>query len=123
MTAGLNIKVDIIRNTQLADDAAGGAQITGTVVYSMVPARMNPRRPSQASLEQGLEVNRLFDLVLVGRNYAIQERDEFRVVWPLDYPEYNKDFRIMGIQPDARRRRYANLHFTLSRIERSRGEQ
>jgi hypothetical protein len=55
MTAGLHMKVDVIQINYSADDNIGGAVTTGTTVYSSLPAVLTPRRPSQVSLEAGLE--------------------------------------------------------------------
>ena len=71
MTAGLNIRVDIWRMTEGTDDAVGGAMITGTVAYQDIYARLTLRRPSQIMLEQGLEVDKIGDLLLQGRNITV----------------------------------------------------
>lgn len=124
MAGGLNLKVDIIQINYSSDDEVGGAIVTGTTAYRSVPARIAASRPSQASLEQGLEVNRIFDMALVGKCAEnVNERDEVLVVWPEDHPYYNERFRIMGIQLDGRRPQYGQARYTLSRIERSRARQ
>lgn len=120
---GLNLKVSFIQNDDAGDDSSGGANITGTVVYSNIAARISARRPSQQALEQGLEVDRIFDMVIVGQGLSLNERDEAQVTWPTDSPYFNEQFRIMGIQYDSRRPGYGHTEFTLSRIERSRSEQ
>jgi len=120
---GLNLKVSIIQNSYQGDDESGGAVITGTVAYSNVAARLSARRPSQQSLEQGLEVDRIFDMIIVGQGLSINERDEVRVDLPTDSPYYLEEFRILGIQHDSRRPSRGHTEFTLSRIERSRSEQ
>lgn len=123
MVAGLNLKIDIHRMTNLPDDASGGAVVTGTVVYTDIAARFSARMPSQRSLEQGLEVNRLIDVSIVGRGLTINERDEFQVVWPTTHPYFNERFRVMGLQLDGQRPPFGHNELTVSRIERSRGEQ
>lgn len=120
---GLNLKVSFIQNSYQGDDASGGAVITGTVAYSNIPARISARRPSQQSLEQGLEVNRIFDMIVVGQGLSLNERDEVRVDLPSSSPYYLEEFRIIGIQHDSRRPNSGHTEFTLSRIERSRVEQ
>lgn len=120
---GLNLKVSFIQNTYQGDDASGGAVITGTVAYSNIAARISARRPSQQALEQGLEVDRIFDMIAVGQGFSLNERDKVRVDWPTDSPYYQESFRIMGIQHDSRRPGRGHTEFTLSRIERSRSEQ
>lgn len=120
MTAGLNIKVDVIRINYGADDDTGGAVTTGTTVYSFLPFAMTPRRPSQVSLEAGLETETFYDGTCKANNITIQERDEIQVVWPVGHPLYNLRFRVLGVQPGRRRQRYGATHTTLSRIRESR---
>lgn len=123
MVAGLNVKVKIWRMTPDADDDVGGAQITGTVAYADLAARLTTRRPSQLLLEQGLETDKVFDLAVQGHGLTIYERDEVEVTWPTDHLQYSQRFRILGVQPAGRRQLYGPMQFTLSRIVRSRSRQ
>ena len=123
MVAGLNLKIAIHRLNQSADDASGGAVYTGTIQYQDVAARLSARMPSQQALEQGMEVNRLIDMTIIGRGLTINERDEVEVTWPTDHPYFGERFRIMGLQVDGRRPAYGHHDFTLSRVERGRGQQ
>lgn len=123
MTAGLNLTIDVWRMSQATDDETGGAVITGTVVYSALPASIFSRRPTQESLEQGLEVPALYDMTVNLKNVTLFERDEIEVKAPSDSPHYNLRFRIVGVQPAKRRPKYAHQHVTLSRIRRSRRQQ
>jgi hypothetical protein len=123
MTAGLNIRIDIWTMSQDADDAVGGAVFTGTVSHSNVPARLTLRRPSQLLLQQGLETTKTADLLIQGRNVIINERDEIRVIWPLDHPFLNDRFRIEGVQPSSRRPQFGPKSYTVSRIEEGRKQQ
>lgn len=127
MVAGLNVKIAVWRMSTGADDDVGGAQVTGSLAYRDVAARLSPRRPSQAALEQSLEVDRIFDLIVAGYGathaITIYERDEIEVTWPLDHLDYAHRFRVQGIQYPSRRAKYGPLQFTLSRIERSRSSQ
>ena len=123
MTAGLNIRVNIWRMTEDSDDVVGGAMITGTVAYQDVYARLTLRRPSQMLLEQGLEVDKIGDLLLQGHNLTVYERDEIQVVWPLTHEFYGDKFRILGVQPSSRRAKYGPKQYTVSRIVRSRSQQ
>jgi hypothetical protein len=122
MTAGLNIKIDVWRMSTAADDEVGGAVVTGTVAYQDLAARLSPRRPSQLMLEQGLETERIFDLIVTGHDVTMRERDEVEVTWPPDHPLYANRFRVVGVQYPSRRSKYGPLQFTLSRIERSRSQ-
>ncbi len=123
MVAGLNINVRVWQMNNAPDDAVGGAMITGTVLFNSVRARLTARRPSQMSLEAGLETDKFFDLVLGCDARGVVERDEIEFIFPLDHPYFAERFRIMGIQLDGRRRPYGNTQMTLSRIERSRRRQ
>ncbi len=127
MVAGLNVKINVWQINYSADDDVGGAQVTGSLASQDLAARLTPRRPSQAALEQGLETERIFDLIVAGYGAAhalvIRERDEVEVTWPLDHLDYGHRFRVQGVQSTSRRAKYGPLQFTLSRIERSRSQQ
>lgn len=123
MVAGLNIKVRVWQMNNDSDDIVGGAMITGTVLHDNVCARLTARRPSQMSLEAGLETDRFFDMVIGCDATGVNERDEIEFIWPLDHPYFEERFRIMGIQLDGRRRPHGHTQMTLSRIERSRRRQ
>jgi len=108
----------------VADDDAGGAQVTGTTVYSSIPAAISANRPSQASLEQGLEVSAVYDLTVHSRSITLHERDEIQVVGcSTTHPYYGLRFRITGVQPSKRYPKVGHLHATLNRIRRSRSQQ
>jgi hypothetical protein len=121
MTQGLNLKGTIWRMNQAEDDSGGGAVLTGTPVANSLPMALSSRRPSQASLEQGLEVEAIFDAT-VRCGVTIYERDEVEVTRPTHSPHYGLRFRVTGVQP-ARRTRASEQHLTLSRIRQSRREQ
>lgn len=123
MTAGLNIKVDVWRMTVNQDDVVGGAEVTGTVAYQDIAARLTLRRPSQMLLEQGLETEKIGDLLLQGHDLTVYERDEIQIAWPLTHEFYGDRFRILGVQPSSRRARYGPKQYTVSRIVRSRSQQ
>lgn len=127
MTAGLHMKVNVIEINNNPDDDIGGAIITGTTVYSSLPAVLTPRRPSQASLEAGLETDAVYDFTcratLARANVIINERDEVLVTWPLNHALFNLRFRVTGFQPPRGRARYGAIHCTLSRIRSSRSRQ
>lgn len=121
MTQGLVLKSTIWRMNQAADDLVGGASLTGTPVANNLPTALFSRRPTQMSLEQGLEVPALFDAT-VRCGVTIYERDELEVTCPSDSPHYGLRFRVMGVQ-EPKRRRGTEKHLTLSRIRRSRRQQ
>lgn len=121
MTAGLNLRGTIWRMNQDDDDTVGGVMITGTPVANNLPMAISSNRPMQASLEQGLETNAIFDAT-VKCGVVIYERDEVEVTCPSSSPHYGLRFRIMGVQP-TKRLRASEQHLTLSRIRRSRRQQ
>ena len=121
--AGLNLKATVWTMNQGTDDIVGGSVITGTIAYQNVAVRLNAIRPSQILLEQGLEVDRIFNASLMGKNVVINERDEIQITWPIDHPYCYERFRVLGVQLDGRRRDYGRIEMTLSRIEKSRSQQ
>lgn len=123
MVAGLNIQVDVWRMTVNADDAVGGALVTGTTVYTNLKAAITPRRPTQAALEVGLETDAIYDFISGLQNITLYERDEVEVVQPVGHPLFGLRFRITGVQPSRRRPRHGHQHATLSRIRQSRSQQ
>lgn len=122
MTQGLNLLGTLWRMNQAADDPVGGAVITGTPVYSPLPLSIYARRPTQASLEQGLEVEAIFDATVKYCGITIYERDELEVTCPVDHIYYGLRFRVLGVQP-PKRRGAGEQHLTLSRIRQSRRQQ
>lgn len=96
--------------------------LTGTPVYSNLPVAIASRRPTQMSLEQGLEVEAIYDLTARQCNVTIYERDEVEVTCPNGHPYYNLRFRVIGVQPPKRHRQGAQ-HCTLSRIRQARRQQ
>jgi hypothetical protein len=121
MTQGLNLRGTIWRMNQDDDDEVGGAMITGTPQAANVPMAIFSRRPTQASLEQGLEVEAIYDAT-VRCGVVIYERDEVEVTCPANSPHYGLRFRVMGVQ-ESRRTRAGEKHLTLSRTRQSRREQ
>jgi len=122
MTQGFNLQATIWRMTTVADDSVGGAMVTGTPVYWGQPCSIFARRPSQESLEQGLEVRKIFDGTFRMCGITLYERDEIEVTCPSNHPYYGLRFRIVGVQP-PKRRGAGEQHCTLERIVRSRRQQ
>lgn len=120
---GLNIRVRIWNMNQSTDDDSGGAVITGTISADNLRARISARRPTQQFLEQGLEVNRLFDVIVNTQSLTVNERDEIEVTSPTTHPYYGERLRVMGIQLDSRLPGRGHTEFTVSRIERARSRQ
>lgn len=123
MTAGLNLRATIWQMNNAADDQVGGSMITGTPIHSNLPMAIAAKRPTQISLEQGLEVEAIYDATFRQCGVTdIKERDEIEVTCPSNHPYYGLRFRILGIQAPKRHRQGAQ-HCTLSRIRQSRRQQ
>ena len=97
MVAGLNFRVNIWRVNYSTDDEIGGAVVTGTYVYNNVQARMQGNKPEQVLLQQGLETDRTFNVVLIPGTLDIRERDEIEVCQPIEHVYYGQRFRIRSI--------------------------
>lgn len=97
--AGMNIRANVWRYTYSTDDAVGGANPTGTVVYSRVWMRMEQDEPEKLLQQQGIETTKMFTATAVPATLDIREHDEIVVVLPKDHYYYNERFRIMGVRP------------------------
>jgi len=100
--AGMNQKGRLWRYTQNGnDDDLGGAVPSGTVLCEPVWARISPRKPTQALLEQGLETPEIFDAVLSAGDYVLIHNDQLEITAPNISPYLNKKFVIIGIQSSS----------------------
>jgi hypothetical protein len=125
MVAGLNLLVNIWKYTYPADDTQGGALPSGTIVYSKVQARIQAERPTQALVEQGLEMPTMFSAVLHPGTLQIEMNNEVEVTHPAISHLYNKHFRVVGVLYTST---YADdprgyVLLTLKRVERAHGIQ
>lgn len=75
---------------------SGGAVLSEYKVYDNLPARIEANRPSTLILDQGLDVDESFQMII--HPVAIRERDEIEVVWPSQHRFYQKRMRISSIQ-------------------------
>lgn len=96
MTAGLNLLLSIWKYTFPADDSAGGAVPSGTVIYSRIEARITPQKPTMALLEQGLETIEIFTAVLHPGTLKLEHNYEIEVTAPIISPYYGEHFRVFG---------------------------
>ncbi len=119
MPAGLNLLVSVVRITDGPDDIAGGAQPSGTVQYTNVPARISARRPTQVILEQGIQVKDIFTGVLSPGSLTININDQIQVTWPQTSPYYSYLFRCIGVQHSSMTDGRGYLILNLRRIERA----
>lgn len=125
MVAGLNLLVSIWKHTYPADDTQGGALPSGTIAYSRVQARIQAERPTQALVEQGLEMPTMFSAVLHPGTLQIEMNNEVEVTHPTISHLYNKRFRVVGVLYTST---YADdprgyVLLTLKREERAHGIQ
>lgn len=97
MAAGLNVKVRIWAiNYAVPDNIVGGAVTTGTA-YGDYLARLEAIPEQQLLLQQGLETERMFRLILQPGNLPIKERWELEVIEPTDHVYYGDRFRVRGV--------------------------
>ena len=120
MIPGYNLLVNVVRMNAQTDDEVGGAIFSGTTVITNQPAAIGATRPTQQSLEQGLEVEAIYNLSIQQCGVTLIERDLVEVTCPSDSPLFGLQFRVMGVQPS---RLGKHQSATLSRIRRSRREQ
>lgn len=99
MILGCNVKADIWRITETTDDISGGAVLTGTVVYSAYPARIQQQPVEMLLLQQGLETPKIFTATMFPGTLDIRERDELEVVAPANYQIYGQRMRIINVRP------------------------
>lgn len=121
---GLNTQFSVTRMSQASDDQIGGAVFTGTVTNQCVRGHLHVREPSQLAIEQGLETPNQADAFVLPATISIQERDLLEVTGPLNHPNINQMFRVVGVADWAKhpqdRQRFTKLR--LMRYERSRTE-
>ena len=115
MPAGMTCRGRIWKIDYGDDDIVGGAMITGSVVYSNVPARIESNPEEQVLLQQGLQTLRTFNaLIVIPGSPDVQERYEFEVTTPVHHPYYSVRFRITGIQYSSMDRYNPNNYIRLS---------
>lgn len=95
MTAGMNCSVRILRLVYLDDDV-GGAEPTGTVLYSGIQARIDEEPANTQFLQQGLETIKIFSGLLWGHNLSFKEQDVIEVESPPNHEYFAKRFRVMS---------------------------
>ncbi len=116
MTAGFNIRVNFYSVDTVSDDIVGGALVTGTLLKSNIPARLEADRIEQVFLNQGLETERTFVLTCLYQP-ELKEPDQFQVTQPYNHPYLGERFRVIGVQHSNftdRRRRYSMFNCSRS---------
>jgi hypothetical protein len=126
MTGGLNLLVNIRRQSQADDDSVGGANVTGTFVYELIPASIRQNMPSDAQRIQGLESQVTYNFTVQGMRggtlITLYEKDEVVVMQPINHPYANQTFRITGVNTPTQRISRSRLHCTLRRTRYDRRE-
>lgn len=117
MPAGMNLLCNVVRITDGPDDAIGGAQPSGTVIYASVPGRISARRPTQVIQEQGLLVKEIFTCILTPGTMDVRMNDQVQVVFPPTSPYFNFLFRCIGVQHSSMTDGRGFLLLNLRRIE------
>lgn len=128
MTAGTNVYFDIYRMESEVDDDVGGAQVTGTLIYTRIPGRLTEEEPELLVLQQGMETTKIFTVLLLDRKpigMDIRERDELELIAPYNHYYKEARFRVIGaprtsIHPSDRR---ATLRMNATRSVRAHANQ
>ncbi|MBD3268442.1 hypothetical protein GF373_17380 [bacterium] len=128
MTAGLNTFFDVYRMESSSDDEVGGAQITGTLVYTRIPGRLTEKSVEDLILQQGVEFVKTFSVILYDTypiDLDIREQDEIELIEPYNHHYKDDRFRVIdskisSLHPSDRR---ANINLTVTRSERSHANQ
>lgn len=99
MTVAKNVRVRIWEIDYANDNAVGGAVVTGTVYGNSTgyDGKLEAIPEQQILLQQGLETDKLFRLLLWPGNLPLQERWEIEVIQPEDSMYYGNRFRIRGV--------------------------
>lgn len=110
---------------QMDDNEYGSPVYSGTVISECVASAMQIRQPRMESLEQGLEVNTIADILIQPASLVVEERYEFEITYPPDHPQINERWRITSVQesqlPVSNPR--AAIRLIMTRIDESRTVQ
>ena len=98
MTAGLNLKLKIFRFQFIEDDDVGGAQPSGTILYENISARKAMNLPGVLMSEQGYETEKISRYITYPATLLVRERDEIQISSPSSHVDYNKFFRVIGVE-------------------------
>lgn len=97
--AGYNLVSRIWEFTEASnDDDIGGAVPSGTVLYDNVATRLQSLKPTQALLEQGIEMAGLFTAMVTPGNMVIKHNNQIEIVLPVNSKFYMKKFRVLTLQ-------------------------
>lgn len=96
--AGLVYVCNVIRFSYPADDIQGGALPSGTTLYQNIDIRIKSERPTQALVEQGLQVPEIYSALIHEGNIDVRENDQIEITRPALGWFYQKKFRVLGVQ-------------------------
>lgn len=116
---GLNITIQIKRKNFVAKDDVGGGVSTEVTIATGVKARISSVKPTTEMRAQGLEVDKLHNMVVHPATVDIQEGD---TVIPESGPHQNDEFRVDGVQVSSVKSSSPRAHISvrLKRVERAR---
>jgi hypothetical protein len=120
MTAGQNLRCTVFRYTEGTDDLVGGATVTGTAVYTNIQLRLEEQPVQQLLLQQGMEIQKTFEGIVVPGTMIIKERDEIEVTYPIEDVRYGKRFRIINARPSSMNTRDPRSYITLTLVRSER---
>jgi len=104
MTAGFNLRGNILRMYTPTDDDQGGAVPSGTVIYQDIYARISPLQPTLALMEQGLQTAEIYNGLFqypafnITGGFNVLQNDQYQVTWPPINVHYQQKFVIIGVQ-------------------------
>lgn len=93
----MNRVCELITFAYPQDDSSGGAVPSGTVLYPRLSARIEANMPTQALIEQGVEVPTTYQVMLFPGNITVKHNDQIRFVAPVNDWFYDKKFRVIGL--------------------------
>lgn len=119
--AGLNRVCELTTFSYPNDDSSGGAVPSGTVVYQNLNIRIEQVKPTQALLEQGVQVVHLYNAMVHPGNIVVKENDQIRFTAPVNDRYYNQKFRVVGVLPSSGHPAHDRnlMRFVLKRFEES----
>ena len=88
---------ELITFSYPTDDVVGGAVPSGTVLYERLDCRIEANMPTQALLEQGVDVTPTWQILIHPGNIDASHNDQIRFTAPQNDWFYNKKFRVVGI--------------------------
>lgn len=120
---GLNATCTIQRRTQGLDDVVGGAVVSYTDVYTDVRCRIDSGRPTFfVTPDQGLETQKIFQVLIWPATYTIYEGDRLLITSPATHDFVDVAFLVASVVIDSIEpgddRRHIELY--VNRYERSR---